>query len=124
MPKELQSKIIDLLQETFYLGLFTLLYVMHFPTRQKISSVDLTQVFRKWEFDAIAPSNVLGRMDQGITDIFQVYYNLHIQPFVKQEFRVGMFGMGRHRRFFLELYLAPFFAGRLAANQSKVVWYQ
>jgi hypothetical protein len=44
MPRELQSKTIELLQETFYLGLFTLLYMMHFPTREKISSVGLTRI--------------------------------------------------------------------------------
>jgi len=111
MSRELQSKTIDLLQETFYLGLFTQLYACSFPTREKISSVDLAQVFRKWMVDAIAPSHVLGKMDRLITDIFQVYFSAHIEPLLKQEFRVGMFGLGRHMQFFRELYLAGFLLG-------------
>ena len=113
MPGQMQSKTIDILEETFYLGLFTQLYGCSFPTRDMISSVNLEQVLRKWRVDAIAPSHVLGKMDRfpRITDIFQVHFNAHIEPLLKQEFRLGMFGVGRHRRFFLELYLAGFLLG-------------
>jgi hypothetical protein len=111
MPRELQSGIINLLQETFYLGLFTTLYLMHFPTRAKISSVDLTRVFEKWRVDAIAPSHVLGRMDPGIKEIFEVRCTSHIEPFLKDNFGIGRIAIGKHRRFFLELYLAGFLLG-------------
>jgi hypothetical protein len=111
MPRELQSKTVDLLQETFYLGLFTHLYMMTFPTREKISSIDLTQVFRKWTVDAIAPSHVLGGMHQSISDIFQAHFCLHIKPWLKQEFGIGMFGLGLNENFFRELYLAGLLLG-------------
>ncbi|MFC1509494.1 hypothetical protein ACFL60_07410 [Candidatus Omnitrophota bacterium] len=111
MSRELQGKTIDLLQETFCLGLFTQLYAIGFPTREKISTVDLSQVFQKWMVDAISPSHVLGKMDRTITDIFEFYFRVHIEPFIKQEFRVGFFGLGRHMGFFRELYLAGFLLG-------------
>jgi hypothetical protein len=111
MPRELQSKTIDLLQETFYLGLFTELYAYSFPTREKISSVDLSQTFQKWRVDALIPSRVLGKTDRLITGIFQAYLSAHIQPLLKQEFRVGWVGLGRHKNFFSELYLAGLLLG-------------
>jgi hypothetical protein len=50
-------------------------------------------------------------MDQGITDIFKIHFSLHIGPMLKRELGIGMFGLGRHKRFFLELYLAGFLLG-------------
>lgn len=111
MSSELQSKIIDVLQETFYLGLFAQLCPYSFPTRERLSFVDLSGVFRKWVVDAIAPSHVLGKVDRLITGIFQFYFNRHIKPLLKQEFRVGWFGLGRHERFFYELYLSGLLLG-------------
>jgi hypothetical protein len=111
MPKDLQNKTIESLQKTFYFGLFTHLYIMRFRTRGKIASIDLTSVFAKWEVDAIAPSHVLGKLPPGIIELFQAYYTSSIEPLLRNELKIGRIRIGKHRRFFYELYLAGFLLG-------------
>jgi hypothetical protein len=110
LHEEKRELIIKLLQDTFYLGIFSHLYCCNFPTRELVEKVDINRLQESWEFDAIQPTTVMGYYGDPknpiLMDIWKYHFENEVANVIKQQFNIGAFAMGKHRQFFKSLYIA------------------
>ena len=110
LHEEQRELIIKLLQEAFYLGIFSQLYCFHFPTRELVEKVDINRLQESWEIDAIEPTTVMGYYGDPknpiLMDIWKYHFETEVSNVIKQQFNIGFFAMGKHRQFFKSLYIA------------------
>lgn len=110
MQEEQREIIIKLLQESFYLGIFSHLYCCHFPTRKLVEQVDIARLQEPWELDAIEPTTVMGYYGNPknpiLMDIWKYHFENEVSNVIKQQLNIGIFSMGKHRQFYKSLYIA------------------
>lgn len=110
LHEEQRELIIKLLQEAFYLGIFSHLYCCHFPTREFVEKVDINRLQESWEIDTIEPTTVMGYYGDPknpiLMDIWKYHFETEVSNVIKQQFNIGFFAMGKHRQFFRSLYIA------------------
>jgi hypothetical protein len=99
-----KQKIVRLLNETFYLGIISMLFITKYPTRENVGNVDIKSVYNNWIINSICASEVLGKCDELIYKIYQKYFNDNVHEFLSKELNIKNIGM--HISFFEELYLA------------------
>lgn len=110
LHEEQRRLIIKLLQEAFYLGIFSHLYCFHFPTRELVDKVDINRLQKSWEIDTIEPTTVMGYYGDPknpiLMDVWKYHFETEVLNVIKQQFNIGFFAMGKHRQFFKSLYIA------------------
>ena len=110
LPHQSSQTISQLLQETFYLGVFTHLYFFTFPTREFCNKVNIPQLQQKWEIDAIAADSVMGYYGDPKNPMCMKLWEYHFETKVintlKDHVKIGLFGAGKCKAFFRNIYLA------------------
>lgn len=110
LPSDLSQNIKKLLKETFYLGVFTQLYLMDFPTREHSKNVNLSLLRRKWQIDAIAADAEMGYYGNPdnpiLISLWEYHYNSKVVPVFRENFHPSAFKFGKYKSFFRNLYLS------------------
>ena len=110
LPPESSQSISQLLQETFYLGVFTHLYFFTFPTRELCENVNIPQLQQKWEIDAIAADSVMGYYGDPknpmCVELWEFHFNSKGFNTLKSLVKIGFFGGGKYKAFFKNIYIA------------------
>ena len=106
LPPQSSQTISRLLQETFYLGVFTQLYFHTFPTREYCGKVNIPQLQQKWEIDAIAADYVMGSYPRICIELWEYHFETKVNNALKNHVKVGFFGTGKYKAFFKNIYLA------------------
>jgi hypothetical protein len=110
LPSQSSQTISQLLQETFYLGVFTHLYFFIFPTRELCEKVSIQQLQKKWEIDAIAADHVMGYYgnpnDPICMELWEYHFNSKVINTLKSHIKIGFFGEGKYKAFFRNIYIA------------------
>lgn len=110
LPGDLSLTIQELLSETFYLGLFTHLYLMSFPTREQSENVDLFILRQKWQIDAIAADYEMGYYGDPenpiLMNIWEFHYRTEVIPILKKNFNPSDFKFGKYKLYFRNLYIS------------------
>ena len=110
LPSQSSQTISQLLQETFYLGVFTHLYFFTFPTRELYERVNIPQLQQKWEIDAIAADSVVGYYgdpkDPMCMELWEYHYNTKAITALKKNIKIGFIGAGKYKAFFRNIYIA------------------
>ena len=110
LPSDLSHTIQELLKETFYLGIFTQLYLMNFPTREQSENVNLSLLTRKWQIDAIAADYEMGYYGDPdnpiLMALWEYHYRTEVVPIFKENFRPSAFKFGKYKSFFRNLYIS------------------
>ncbi|MFQ5687079.1 MAG: hypothetical protein ACE5GV_10500 [Candidatus Scalindua sp.] len=110
LPPQSSQIISQLLQETFYLGVFTQLYFFTFPTREFCEKVNIPQLQQKWEIDAIAADSVMGYYGDPknpmCIELWEYHFATKVNSALKNHVKIGFFGAGKYKAFFRNIYLA------------------
>jgi hypothetical protein len=109
LSSQSSQTISQLLQETFYLGVFTHLYCCTFPTREFCNKVNILQLQQKWEIDAIAADHVIndyGAPDPMLMNLWEYHFDTKVINALKNHVKMGFFKAGKYKSFFRNIYLA------------------
>lgn len=110
LPSQSSQTISQLLQETFYLGVFTQLYFFTFPTRECYERVNIPELQQKWEIDAIAADSVMGYYGDPknpmCMELWEYHFETKVLNELKNHVKIGLFGSGKYQAFFRNIYLA------------------
>lgn len=110
LPPQSSQAISQLLQETFYLGVFTQLYFFTFPTREFCEKINISQLQQKWEIDAIAADSVMGYYGDPknpmCMELWEYHFKTKVINTLKNHIKLGFFGTGKYKAFFRNIYLA------------------
>lgn len=110
LPTQSSQTISQLLQETFYLGVFTHLYFFTFPTRELGEKVSIPQLQQKWEIDAIVADHVMGYYGDPnnpiCMELWEYHFNSTVINTLKNHIKIGFFGAGKYKAFFRNIYIA------------------
>ena len=110
LPPQSPQIISQLLQETFYLGVFTHLYFFTFPTRELCEKVNIPQLQQKWEIDAISADSVMGYYGDPknpiCIELWEYHFNSKVINTLKSHIKIGFFGAGKYKAFFKNTYIA------------------
>jgi len=110
LPSESSEAISKLLQETFYLGVFTHLYFFTYPTREFYDRVSIPQLEKKWQIDAIAADHVIGyyggRNNPMCMELWKYHFEKKVNNELKNNIKMGSFRAGKYKAFFRNIYLA------------------
>lgn len=100
----------ELLKETFYLGVFTHLYLMYFPTREQSYNVNLILLKEKWQIDAITADYEMGYYGDPnnpvLMDLWESYYETNLVPTLEKNLTPSAFQMGKFKAYFRNLYIS------------------
>jgi len=110
LPNDVSQHIRELLKETFYLGVFTHLYLMNFPTREQSENVNFLLLNRKWQIDAIAADYEMGYYGDPknpmCMELWEYHFDTTVNNALKNHVKIGLFGAGKYKAFFRNIYLA------------------
>ncbi len=110
IPDEFSISIKKLVKETFYLGVFTQLYLMNFPTRDNFENVNRTQLRRKWQIDAITSDVEMGYYGDPenpiLMDLWEYHYYTKVVPKFREKLNPTSFKFGKFKSYFQNLYLS------------------
>ncbi len=110
LPQQTSQTISQLLQETFYLGVFTHLYFFTFPTRESCEKVNIQELQQKWEIDAIAADSVMGYYGDPknpmCIKLWEHHFNTNVINTLKKNIKIGFLGAGKYKAFFRNIYIA------------------
>jgi hypothetical protein len=123
LPNDVSQHIQELLKETFYLGVFTHLYLMKFPTREQSENVNFLLLNRKWQIEAITADLEMGyygdRQNPILMNLWEFHYETKVVHTLKEYFNPSIFKrwwvMGKFKSYFRNLYVS----GALLVGRSR-----
>ncbi|MBI4505628.1 MAG: hypothetical protein HY691_08845 [Chloroflexi bacterium] len=102
----------DLIGNTFFLGLISHLINFEVPSRTKNERVNVRSIAGKWLPEALVADQIMGDVYRGGVRfrvpllLFETYWKSRVEPALKKQLRLGLFGVGTARSFFKNLYCA------------------
>lgn len=113
LPNNVSQHIQQLLKETFYLGIFTHLYLMKFPTRDQSDNVNFPLLKRKWQIDSITADHEMGyygdRQNPILINLWEYHYETKVVHTLIKYFNPSIFKrrwvMGKFKSYFRNLYV-------------------
>lgn len=119
--KNPEKNIIEkLIKDTFFLGFASYLMLYHFPTRNLIENININILAEKWSIETLRAEQIMINVDETLIDwlkaIFNQHYSTNVQPFLKNQMKIGFWKMGKCDSYFNNL----FYAGSLLALMSDL----
>lgn len=107
----------EAIRSTFHLGLATHLTLQIYPTRKHVDRVDGDDLLKEFAPEALVATQHMSRYDSENNGIPRSIYERHfgedVEPFLKEELRLGFWKMGKADANFTHL----FFSGALLGLQ-------
>lgn len=114
LSNDVSHHIQELLKQTFYLGVFTHLYLMKFPTRKESENVNFLLLKHKWQIEAITADIQMGyygdRQNPILMNLWEFHYVTKVDPALKKYLNLSIFKrtwkMGKFKSYFRNLYVS------------------
>ena len=107
---DVKARINELLEETFYLGVFSHLYLWKFETRNISQNVDRAQLFQNWQIDAISADYVMGYYGDPenpvLMNLWEYHYQTYVMLVLESNLNLSPFQEGVFKSYFRNLYIA------------------
>jgi hypothetical protein len=112
-----------LIEDTFFLGFVSHLLLYNFPTRNFIDNVNLNILAEKWSIETLRADQIMMNFDKTYVDwlkaLFNKHYNTNVQPFLKNQMKIGFWKMGKCDSYFNNLFYAGSLLGLMSDLETK-----
>lgn len=109
LKSDIKTQLDKSIEDIYYFGFLQHQFLWGFPTRHKVNSVNIEDLFAEYYPKALIADIVLkGYMkDSSKTHaILKYYYDVNMEKFIKNELRIGFFKRVLCKSFFKNLYLS------------------